>query len=177
MLVVVPVVPYLLYIVYIEYIVTVLTESSYIYMNDSPVIQVYPCIEFLKVHCISIYYFILSVDFQVSFIYYNIVHILFLLTNWMVFYCYFKIIYTSDRAYFYKLYLVIQREIDYYKLLVLLLYFLNVFGKNIVSLLKLIWIHKIIWSPFYKIFHRSSTATRKTNQESYDRFLPDCKDF
>lgn len=41
-------------------------------MNDSPVIQVYPCIEFLKVHCISIYYFILSVDFQVSFIYYNI---------------------------------------------------------------------------------------------------------
>lgn len=72
MLVVAPVVPYLLYIVYIEYIVTVLTESSYIYMNDSPVIQVYPCIEFLKVHCISIYYFILSVDFQVSFIYYNI---------------------------------------------------------------------------------------------------------
>lgn len=133
---VVPVVPYLLYIVYIvyiEYIVTVLTESRYIYMNDSPVIQVYPCIEFLKVHCISIYYFILSVDFQVSFIYYNIVHILFLLTNWMVFYCYFKIIYTSDRAYFYKLYLVIQREIDYYKLLVLLLYFLNVFGKNIVK--------------------------------------------
>lgn len=51
---VVPVVPYLLYIVYIEYIVTVLTESRYIYMNDSPVIQVYPCIEFLKVHCISI---------------------------------------------------------------------------------------------------------------------------
>lgn len=51
MLVVVPVVPYLLYIVYIvyiEYIVTVLTESRYIYMNDSPVIQFYPCIEFLK---------------------------------------------------------------------------------------------------------------------------------
>lgn len=104
-------------------------------MNDSPVIQFYPCIEFLKyiVFPYVLFYFVGWFSSFFHLLQYLLVHILFLLTNWMVFYCYFKIIYTSDRAYFYKLYLVIQREIDYYKLLVLLLYFLNVFGKNIVK--------------------------------------------
>lgn len=102
-------------------------------MNDSPVIQFYPCIEFLKyiVFPYVLFYFVGWFSSFFHLLQYCSYFISFNKLNG--FFCYFKIIYTSDRAYFYKLYLVIQREIDYYKLLVLLLYFLNVFGKNIVK--------------------------------------------